>query len=66
MQTGSELSVAQAAVEAGKSVTTINRAITAGSLVTVKRGGRRMVPRDSLRVWLRSRNEAPASELEAA
>jgi excisionase family DNA binding protein len=61
-----DLTVAQAAAQAGKSVTTINRAIAAGTLATVKRGPRRLVPQDSLRVWLRSRNELPAQEAEGA
>lgn len=63
---GSELTLTEAAATAGYSVTSLYRYINSGDLATVRRGRRHFVPRESLHAWLRSRNELPASELEAA
>lgn len=61
-----ELTIAEAAVETKKSAATIQRAITSGALLAVKRGRHRLIPRDALNVWLRSRNELPADAAEVA
>jgi excisionase family DNA binding protein len=55
-----EMTVAEAAAESCYSTRTIEAKIASGELASVKRGGRRIVPRSAFEAWCR-RSAEPRS-----